>query len=450
MKIDLDKIIKQSKTNIENIALKEFSESAYLNYSMYVILDRALPHISDGLKPVQRRIIYSMHQLGLDNASKYKKSARTIGDVLGKFHPHGDSACYEAMVMMAQDFNYNFPLVDGQGNWGTQDDPKSFAAMRYTESRLTSFSDLFLDEIDKGTVQWNPNFDGSLLEPRQLPSKIPNIMINGSSGIAVGMSTDIPSHNITEILNATMMLLDKPKTTNEELINIVKGPDFPTAGEIIAHDSEIDSIYKHGTGNIKLRATYSDNKKEIIINSIPYQTHVTRIIDQIHDEVNAKKLPFIQSILDDSDQDNPVRIIIKYRGRSHTSEEIMSHLFLNTDLEKNIRVNLNMIGLDGKPEIKNLRQILAEWIKFRTTVVKNKLTWEITKIKDRIHILEGFIVVYKYLDKIITIIRNEDDPKKKILKLYKFSEKQYEASAKGAFFSLLGMFILAIIYLISK
>ena len=296
MKIDLDKIIKQSKTNIENIALKEFSESAYLNYSMYVILDRALPHISDGLKPVQRRIIYSMHQLGLDNASKYKKSARTIGDVLGKFHPHGDSACYEAMVMMAQDFNYNFPLVDGQGNWGTQDDPKSFAAMRYTESRLTSFSDLFLNEIDKGTVQWNPNFDGSLLEPRQLPSKIPNIMINGSSGIAVGMSTDIPSHNITEILNATMMLLDKPKTTIEELMNIVKGPDFPTAGEIIAHDSEIDSIYKHGTGNIKLRATYSDNKKEIIINSIPYQTHVTRIIDQIHDEVNAKKLPFIQSI----------------------------------------------------------------------------------------------------------------------------------------------------------
>ena len=427
MKIDLDKIIKQSKTNIENIALKEFSESAYLNYSMYVILDRALPHISDGLKPVQRRIIYSMHQLGLDNASKYKKSARTIGDVLGKFHPHGDSACYEAMVMMAQDFNYNFPLVDGQGNWGTQDDPKSFAAMRYTESRLTSFSDLFLNEIDKGTVQWNPNFDGSLLEPRQLPSKIPNIMINGSSGIAVGMSTDIPSHNITEILNATMMLLDKPKTTIEELMNIVKGPDFPTAGEIIAHDSEIDSIYKHGTGNIKLRATYSDNKKEIIINSIPYQTHVTRIIDQIHDEVNAKKLPFIQSILDDSDQDNPVRIIIKYRGRSHTSEEIMSHLFLNTDLEKNIRVNLNMIGLDGKPEIKNLRQILAEWIKFRTTVVKNKLTWEITKIKDRIHILEGFIIVYKYLDKIITIIRNEDNPKKKILKLYKFSERQYEA-----------------------
>jgi len=427
MKIDLDKIIKQSKTNIENIALKEFSESAYLNYSMYVILDRALPHISDGLKPVQRRIIYSMHQLGLDNASKYKKSARTIGDVLGKFHPHGDSACYEAMVMMAQDFNYNFPLVDGQGNWGTQDDPKSFAAMRYTESRLTSFSDLFLNEIDKGTVQWNPNFDGSLLEPRQLPSKIPNIMINGSSGIAVGMSTDIPSHNITEILNATMMLLDKPKTTNEELMNIVKGPDFPTAGEIIAHDSEIDSIYKNGSGNIKLRATYSDNKKEIIINSIPYQTHVTRIIDQIHDEVNAKKLPFIQSILDDSDQDNPVRIIIKYRGRSHTSEEIMSHLFLNTDLEKNIRVNLNMIGLDGKPEIKNLRQILAEWIKFRTTVVKNKLTWEITKIKDRIHILEGFIIVYKYLDKIITIIRNEDNPKKKILKLYKFSERQYEA-----------------------
>ena len=234
MKIDLDKIIKQSKTNIENIALKEFSESAYLNYSMYVILDRALPHISDGLKPVQRRIIYSMHQLGLNNSSKYKKSARTIGDVLGKFHPHGDSACYEAMVMMAQDFNYNFPLVDGQGNWGTQDDPKSFAAMRYTESRLTSFSDLFLDEIDKGTVQWHPNFDGSLLEPRQLPSKIPNIMINGSSGIAVGMSTDIPSHNITEILNATMMLLDKPKTTIEELMNIVKGPDFPTAGEIIA------------------------------------------------------------------------------------------------------------------------------------------------------------------------------------------------------------------------
>ncbi len=427
MKIDIEKIIKQSKSNIENIPLKEFSESAYLNYSMYVILDRALPHISDGLKPVQRRIIYSMHQLGLDNASKYKKSARTIGDVLGKFHPHGDSACYEAMVMMAQNFTYNFPLVDGQGNWGTQDDPKSFAAMRYTESRLTSFSNLFLDEIDKGTVDWNPNFDGSLLEPKQLPSKIPNIMINGSSGIAVGMSTDIPSHNITEIINATTLLLDKPKTSLDELMKHVQGPDFPTGGEILSNDSEIDSIYKDGTGNIKLRATYQDNKKEIVITSIPYQTHVTKIIDQIYDQVSMKKLPFIHNVVDDSDQDNPVRIVIKYKGRSHTADEIMSHLYLNTDLEKNIRVNLNMIGLDGKPEIKNLKEILAEWLKFRTLVVRNKLTWEITKIKDRIHILEGFIIVYKYLDKIISIIRNEDDPKKKILKLYKFSEKQYEA-----------------------
>ena len=421
------KTINEKESKHEVTSLGEFSESAYLNYSMYVILDRALPSITDGLKPVQRRIIYAMDQLGLTSQSKFKKSARTIGDVLGKYHPHGDSACYEAMVMLAQGFSYNYPLVEGQGNWGTQDDPKSFAAMRYTESRLTKYSDLFLSDIEKNTVSWSKNFDGTLLEPKHLPSKIPNILINGSSGITVGMSTDIPSHNIGEIIDATTHLIDKPKSSISDLLKIIKGPDFPTEGEIISKESDLNGIYNFGTGNIKLRATYFVEGKNIVIKSIPYQSHTTKIIEQIQDQIANKKIIFIDSISDDSDQEHPVRIIIRIKGRSHSVDDIMSHLFFSTDLEKNLRVNLNIIGTDNKPSVKNIREILTEWVKFRLHSVKNKLQWELDKIQERIHILEAYVKVYKYLDKIIKLIRTEDNPKKKIISLCKLTEKQYEA-----------------------
>ena len=427
MEIDLEKIIKESDPTIEKLPVKDFSEQAYLNYSMYVILDRALPNISDGLKPVQRRILYAMNELSLTYTSKFKKSARTIGDVLGKFHPHGDTACYEAMVMLAQDFSYNHPFIEGQGNWGTQDDPKSFAAMRYTESRLTKFSDLFLDEINMGTVRWVPNFDGTLNEPKTLPSKVPNILINGSSGIAVGMSTDIPSHNLKEVINAIIALLDSKGISIAQLRKIIKGPDFPTYGEILLNESELDQIYNSGTGNIKVRATYSSHGKEIIIESIPYQSNTTKIIEQIQDQIYLKKNTFIESVMDASDQDNPVRIVLKIKGRLYGPEEIMSHLFFTTDLEKSLRVNLNMIGLDGKPQVKDLHSILTEWIKYRLTTIKNKLTWELEKFNQRIHILDAYIIVYNNLDKIINIIRNSDDPKKKILRLFKFTDLQYEA-----------------------
>ena len=427
MDIDLEKIIKESDKSIERLPIKDFSEEAYLNYSMYVILDRALPHISDGLKPVQRRILYAMNELSLSHTSKFKKSARTIGDVLGKFHPHGDTACYEAMVMLAQDFSYNHAFIEGQGNWGTQDDPKSFAAMRYTESRLTKFSDLFLDEINMGTVKWAPNFDGTLDEPKTLPSKVPNILINGSSGIAVGMSTDIPSHNLAEIIGAVIKLLDNPKLLTEDLRKIIIGPDFPTKGEIVLNESDLDNIYLYGTGNIKIRATYESNGKEIIINSIPYQANTTKIIEQIQEQILLKKSLFLESVMDASYQENPVRIILKIKGRTHHVDDVMSHFFFTTDLEKSLRVNLNMIGLDGKPQVKNLQKILLEWIKYRLITITNKLSWELDKIQKRIHILDAYIVVYNNLDKIIEIIRNEDDPKKVLIKTFKFTDAQYEA-----------------------
>ena len=426
-KTKLEEIIKDKDNYIERSSLGQFSEQAYLNYSMYVILDRALPSVTDGLKPVQRRIIYAMNELGLNNKAKFKKSARTIGDVLGKYHPHGDSACYEAMVMLAQDFSYNYPFVEGQGNWGTQDDPKSFAAMRYTESRLTKYSDLFLNGIEKNTVEWSNNFDGTLLEPKQLPASVPNIVINGSSGIAVGMSTDIPSHNLTEIIDSTILLIDKPRSNISDILGIIKGPDFSTGGEIISTESDIVSIYENGYGNVKLRATYSTSGKNIIIESLPYQSHTTKIIEQIQDQISNKKLSFIENIFDDSDQENPVRIIIKIRGRSHSPSEIMSHLFYSTDLEKNIRVNMNIIGLDNKPSVKNIHQILSEWISFRLNSLKKMLQWELNKLQERIHILEAYVVVFRYLDKVIHLIRTVDNPKKKIMTLCKLTEKQYEA-----------------------
>ena len=426
-KAKLEEIIKDKDNHIERSSLGQFSEQAYLNYSMYVILDRALPSVTDGLKPVQRRIIYAMNELGLNNKAKFKKSARTIGDVLGKYHPHGDSACYEAMVMLAQDFSYNYPFVEGQGNWGTQDDPKSFAAMRYTESRLTKYSDLFLNGIEKNTVEWSNNFDGTLLEPKQLPASVPNIVINGSSGIAVGMSTDIPSHNLTEIIDSTILLIDKPRSNISDILGIIKGPDFSTGGEIISTESDIVSIYENGYGNVKLRATYSTSGKNIIIESLPYQSHTTKIIEQIQDQISNKKLSFIENIFDDSDQENPVRIIIKIRGRSHSPSEIMSHLFYSTDLEKNMRVNMNIIGLDNKPSVKNIHQILSEWISFRLNSLKKMLQWELNKLQERIHILEAYVVVFRYLDKVIHLIRTVDNPKKKIMTLCKLTEKQYEA-----------------------
>ena len=414
-------------SSIDRVSIGRFSEDAYLNYSMYVILDRALPSLLDGLKPVQRRIIYAMSELGLKYNSKYKKSARTVGDVLGKFHPHGDSACYEAMVMMAQSFNYNAPLIDGQGNWGTQDDPKSFAAMRYTESKLTKYSDLLLQDLKNGTVEWIDNFDGSLKEPKFLSSLIPNILVNGSSGIAVGMSTDIPPHNLGEVILAVQHLIKKPKCNVDELMDFIPAPDYPTGGTLLKNESDIETIYNEGTGNIKLRAEYSSKNKQILIYSLPYQASTTKIIDQIQSQMIDKKIGFISSIEDQSDENNPVKILIKIKGATHSSDDVMNHLYFTTDLERSYRVNLNMITADGKPCVMNLKDILSQWLDFRIETVKRKLNYENTQILERLHILEGFLVVYQHLDKIINILRNEDNPKPKIMKIGKFTQAQYEA-----------------------
>ena len=414
-------------SNIEKVSIGDFSEDAYLNYSMYVILDRALPSLLDGLKPVQRRIIYAMSELGLKYSTKYKKSARTVGDVLGKFHPHGDTACYEAMVIMAQSFAYNMPLIDGQGNWGTQDDPKSFAAMRYTESKLTKYSELLLQDLKNGTSDWIPNFDGTLDEPKFLPSQIPNILINGSSGIAVGMSTDIPPHNLGEIILAVQHVINNPKCTIKELMEFIPAPDYPTGAHLLHDESDIDAIYNEGTGNIKLRAEYNHHGKSIEIISLPYQASTTKIIEQIQSQIIEKKIGFINTIEDQSDEKNPVKIIMKIKGNSHSPTEVMNHLYFTTDLERNYRVNLNMISANGKPRVMNLKEILSEWVSFRVDTYKRKLNYENNQILDRLHILEGFLIVYKHLDKIIEILRNEDNPKPKIIKIGKFSEKQYES-----------------------
>ncbi|MDC0985029.1 DNA topoisomerase IV subunit A [Gammaproteobacteria bacterium] len=414
-------------SNIEKVSIGDFSEDAYLNYSMYVILDRALPSLLDGLKPVQRRIIYAMSELGLKYSTKYKKSARTVGDVLGKFHPHGDTACYEAMVIMAQSFAYNMPLIDGQGNWGTQDDPKSFAAMRYTESKLTKYSELLLHDLKNGTSDWIPNFDGTLDEPKFLPSQVPNILINGSSGIAVGMSTDIPPHNLGEIILAVQHVINNPKCTIKELMEFIPAPDYPTGAHLLHDESDIDAIYNEGTGNIKLRAEYNHHGKSIEIISLPYQASTTKIIEQIQSQIIEKKIGFINTIEDQSDEKNPVKIIMKIKGNSHSPTEVMNHLYFTTDLERNYRVNLNMISANGKPRVMNLKEILSEWVSFRVDTYRRKLNYENNQILERLHILEGFLIVYKHLDKIIEILRNEDNPKPKIIKIGKFSEKQYES-----------------------
>ena len=413
--------------NFEVRPMAEFAEEAYLNYSMYVIMDRALPHVGDGLKPVQRRIIYAMSELGLSSISKHKKSARTVGDVIGKYHPHGDSACYEALVLMAQPFSYRYPLVDGQGNFGSLDNPKSFAAMRYTESKLSKYADVLLKETNEATVDWQPNFDGSLEEPIRLPARLPNILLNGGTGIAVGMATDIPPHNLTEIANATCALIDQPNLTLEALMQYVPAPDFPTGGEIVNTKEELVKLYTQGTGSIRLRAKYFIENGNIVITELPYQISGEKIQIDIANQIQSKKLPMIDDIRDESDYENPVRIVLIPKSNRVEHDRVMDHLFATTDLEKSVRVNLNMIGLDNRPQVKNLHQILTEWIQFRTETVTRRLTHQLSKVEARLHILEALMVAYLNLDEVIRIIRFEDEPKELLMSTFKITEIQANA-----------------------
>ena len=413
--------------NINSISLKEYAEESYLNYSMYVILDRALPHVGDGMKPVQRRILYAMSELGLNAGSKYKKSARTVGDVIGKFHPHGDSAAYEAMVLMAQNFSFRYPLVDGQGNWGTQDDPKSFAAMRYTESKLTGFADLLLSELKLGTVDWQPNFDGSLLEPIILPAKIPSILLNGTTGIAVGMATDIPSHNIQEVLDACIHILDNPKASTKDLLKYIKGPDFSNNAPLIASAEELLEMYETGRGGFKIRANWAQEGNDIVVNALPHQASGSKILEQIAEQMLKKKLPMVVDLRDEGDHKEPVRLVIALKSNRVDAAEVMNHLYATTDLQKNYRSNINLISLKGSPRVFALNQLLSEWIKFRQQTVMRKLEHRLDQVDDRIHILEGLLIVYLDLDKVIHIIRNSDDPKKELMKAFKISEIQTNA-----------------------
>jgi topoisomerase-4 subunit A len=411
---------------IERVALKDFTEKAYLDYSMYVILDRALPHLGDGLKPVQRRIVYAMSELGLAAGAKPKKSARTVGDVIGKFHPHGDSACYEAMVNMAQPFSYRYPIIDGQGNWGSADDPKSFAAMRYTESRLAPYADVLLAELGLGTVDWGPNFDGTLDEPLMLPARLPNVLLNGTMGIAVGMSTDIPPHNIREIATALIRLLDAPTTTIQGLCKHIKGPDYPTGGELITPRDELLELYKTGNGTLRARATFEIEDGELVITSLPYQASGSRILEQIAAQMQAKKLPMVADLRDESDHENPIRLVISPRSNRVDPDTLMAHLFATTDLEKTLRVNLNMIGLDGRPAVKNLKEILEEWLEFRTATVKRRLSFRLERVNQRLHILDGRLIAYLSIDEIIKIIRTEDKPKEVLMKRFELTDIQAE------------------------
>lgn len=412
---------------IEHIPLYQYAEKAYLDYSMYVILDRALPHIGDGLKPVQRRIIYAMSELGLKSVSKFKKSARTIGDVLGKFHPHGDSACYEALVLMAQDFSYRYPLIEGQGNFGSPDDPKSFAAMRYTESRLSAYADTLLAEIEAGTVDWTPNFDGTLREPGLLPAKLPNILLNGTTGIAVGMATDIPPHNLREIVQCLIHLLDDPKAGLDDLYKLLPGPDYPTGAEIITPKAELKAMYRTGHGSLRMRAVYTLEDEAIIITALPYQVSGGKVLEQIAKQMQEKKLPMVTDLRDESDHENPTRLVIVPRSNRVDMTALMDHLFVTTDLERSYRVNLNMIGLNGRPQVKGLVDILNEWLSFRTATVKKRLQYRLNVINHRLHILEGLMIVYLNLDEVIHIVRQEDEPKKVLVKRFKLSEEQADA-----------------------
>jgi len=412
---------------LEQQSLSQFSEKAYLDYSMYVILDRALPHIGDGLKPVQRRIIYAMSELGLSSAAKYKKSARTVGDVIGKFHPHGDTAAYEAMVLLSQSFSTRYPLIDGQGNWGSIDDPKSFAAMRYTECRLSPYAKSLLEELGQGTVDWASNFDGTLLEPSVLPARLPNLLLNGATGIAVGMATDIPPHNLNEIVNACIKILEEPKVSVEDLYKIIPGPDFPTKAEIISSEDELKEIYISGRGSVKMRATYEIENGEILITALPHQTSSSRILEQIAVQMDGKKLPMIVDLRDESDEENPTRLVLVPKSNRVDKDAVMNHLFATTDLQKNYRVNMNLIGLNGKPQTRDIKSVLKEWLTFRSQTVTRRLQHRLDWVLDRLHILEGLLVVYLNIDEVINIIRNEDDPKKVLQKKFKLSVIQVEA-----------------------
>jgi topoisomerase-4 subunit A len=424
--------LKSQELNFEGVEkrpLATYTEKAYLDYSMYVILDRALPALSDGLKPVQRRIVYAMSELSLSAAAKHKKSARTVGDVIGKFHPHGDSACYEAMVHMAQDFSFRYPLVDGQGNWGSTDDPKSFAAMRYTESRLTRYADLLLDELADGTVDWGPNFDGTMEEPLWLPARLPNLLLNGASGIAVGMATDIPPHNLREVAAACIHLLDDPDATTRALLKHVKGPDLPTGAEIVSSRDELVEFYDKGTGSYRARATWETDKESgaIVITQLPFQVSGSRVQEQIAQQMRDKKLPMVEDIRDESDHENPTRLVIEPRSNRVDIEQLMAHLFATTDLERSYRVNLNVIALDGRPRVCGLKELLAEWLEFRRRTVRRRLQFRLDKVARRLHILDGMLIAYLNLDEVIRIIRREEEPKPVLIKRFKLSDEQAEA-----------------------
>ena len=423
----MSEVIDMSLEGIEQLSLAKFTEDAYLNYSMYVIMDRALPHISDGLKPVQRRIIFAMSELGLSALAKYKKSARTVGDVLGKYHPHGDSACYEAMVLMAQPFSYRYPLIDGQGNWGAPDDPKSFAAMRYTESRLSAFSELLLSEIGQGTSDWKPNFDGTLKEPVLLPARLPHILLNGITGIAVGMATDIPPHNAREVANACLHLIDNPKASLEDLMEFVQGPDYPTEAEIITPRKEIINIYKTGRGSFKSRAVFIVENGEIVVTALPHRVSGGKILKDIAKQMQDKKLPMVADLRDESDHENPTRLVIIPRSNRIDIEALMNHLFASTDLEVSHKVNLNMLGLDQRPSVKGLVTILAEWLVYRRNTVRRRLQHRLDKILARVHILEGLLIAYLNIDEVIEIIRTYDDAKAELMSRYQLSDTQAHA-----------------------
>lgn len=412
---------------IEFQPVKVFTEKAYLDYSMYVIMDRALPHIGDGLKPVQRRIVYAMSELGLKASAKYKKSARTVGDVLGKFHPHGDSACYEAMVLMAQPFSYRYPLVDGQGNWGSPDDPKSFAAMRYTESRLSKYAEVLLDEVDQGTVEWTPNFDGTLDEPSLLPARLPNILLNGTTGIAVGMATDIPPHNLREVVAACIHILETPKATLDDITQHIQGPDFPTDAEIITPRQELMDIYQRGTGSVRMRAVYMEEDGDIIITALPHQVSGAKVLEQIAAQMQAKKLPMVADLRDESDHENPTRLVIVPRSNRIDVAALMNHLFATTELETSYRINLNMIGIDGRPRVKNLLTILQEWLVFRIETVRKRLNYRLDKVLARLHILDGLLIAFLNIDEVIAIIRQEDKPKPVLMARFNLTDIQAEA-----------------------
>ena len=416
-----------SLEGVERRSMADFTEQAYLNYSMYVIMDRALPHIGDGLKPVQRRIIYAMSELGLDADSKHKKSARTVGDVLGKFHPHGDSACYEAMVLMAQPFSYRYPLVDGQGNWGAPDDPKSFAAMRYTEARLARYAEVLLTEVGQGTVDWVPNFDGTMDEPAVLPARLPNLLLNGTTGIAVGMATDVPPHNLREVAAACVLLLDEPNAPLEDICEYILGPDYPTDAEIITPRADILKMYQSGRGSVRMRALYHVDEGDVVITALPHQVSGAKVIEQIANQMQAKKLPMVADLRDESDHENPCRIVIVPRSNRIDAAELMQHLFATTELESSYRVNTNVIGLDGRPQVKDLRSMLVEWLVFRMETVRKRLQFRLDRVEKRLHVLEGLLIAFLNMDGVIDTIRNAEHTKIVLMQRFGISETQADS-----------------------